>query len=155
VPAETVLRHHDSIETPVAGRDVCVTFSWSGDAHGQNAALSSAAALTKVIDGICYDPDMDMIYLAADVVEDFRKMMECCSFNQNAFPVVFYCDMFAFRKLTRMKIQILSMFASVASVGYTRQGLNLSVIWLRENMNQIGGIVVDRPAIRPILATCV
>jgi hypothetical protein len=76
VPAETVLRHHDSIETPVAGRDACVTFRWSGDAHSQYAALSSAAALTKVIDGICYDPDMDMIYSAVDVVADFRKMLE-------------------------------------------------------------------------------
>jgi hypothetical protein len=77
VPADSVLHQYDSIERPVDGRDTCVTFRWSeGDANENGAVLSSAAALTKVIDGICYDPDRDMIYRSDDVVEEFRKKLQ-------------------------------------------------------------------------------
>ena len=76
MPAEPIVHRHDSIERPLEGRDTCVTFHWSDDMGSQGAALSSAAALTKAIDGICYDPDMDLIYTGNDAVLEFKKLLE-------------------------------------------------------------------------------
>lgn len=57
----------------VGGREKCATFRWGGDLTEMAAALSAAAALTKLTDGIYYYPNDDIVYGADEAVEATRR----------------------------------------------------------------------------------
>ncbi len=71
--AADILESYSHITEQVGDRDKCATFRWGGDLVECAAALSSAAALTKLADGIYFYPDDDIIRTAADVVETTRE----------------------------------------------------------------------------------
>lgn len=68
-PAAEILSSYSHIMPRVGNRDMCATFRWGGDLTECAAALSAAAALTKLTDGIYYYPDDDILYDADEVVE--------------------------------------------------------------------------------------
>ena len=72
-PAVGVLESYPHIAEQVGSRDMCVTFRWGGDLAECAAAISSAAALTKLVGGIYFYPDDDIIRTADDVVEATRE----------------------------------------------------------------------------------
>ena len=71
--AAGILASYPQMATRVAGRDKCATFRWGGDLTECAAALSSAAALTKLADGIYFYPADEIVYTAQDVVEATRQ----------------------------------------------------------------------------------
>lgn len=72
-PAAGILESYSHLAEQVGGRDMCATFRWGGDLMECAAAISSAAALTKLADGIYFYPDDDIIRTAEDVVETTRQ----------------------------------------------------------------------------------
>ena len=72
-PAAGILESYSHITEQVGSRDMCATFRWGGDIMECAATISSAAALTKLSDGIYFYPDDDIIRTAADVVEATRE----------------------------------------------------------------------------------
>jgi hypothetical protein len=72
-PASEVLSTYPHIAERVRPRDMCATFRWGGDINEMCAALSAAAALTKLTDGIYFWPDDDTIYAADEAVEATRR----------------------------------------------------------------------------------
>jgi hypothetical protein len=72
-PAVDLLSSYSHIADHVGDREKCATFRWGGDLTEMAAALSAAAALTKLTDGIYYYPNDDIIYGAAEAVEATRS----------------------------------------------------------------------------------
>lgn len=72
-PAADILSSYSHITPRVGRRDKCATFRWGGDMMECGAALSAAAALTKLTDGIYFYPDDDIIYSADEAVEATRR----------------------------------------------------------------------------------
>jgi hypothetical protein len=72
-PATNILSSYTHIASQVGSRDRCATFRWGGDLIECAAALSAAAALTKLTDGIYFYPDDEILYGADQVVEATRK----------------------------------------------------------------------------------
>lgn len=68
-PARDLLDAYPHIADRVGGRERCATFRWSGDRLEMSAALSAAAALTKLTDGVYFYPDDDIIYGADEAVQ--------------------------------------------------------------------------------------
>jgi hypothetical protein len=75
-PAADILGSYSHIAPRVGSRDKCATFRWSGDMMECGAALSAAAALAHVADGIYFYPDDDIIYDAAEAVTATRRDLE-------------------------------------------------------------------------------
>lgn len=70
--ARDVLANYSHIVADVANRDKCATFRWGGDIVECAAALSAAAALTKLTDGIYFYPDDDILYDGNAAIEATR-----------------------------------------------------------------------------------
>jgi hypothetical protein len=75
-PAADVLSSYSHIATTVGARDKCATFRWSGDMAECGAAISAAAALTKLSDGIYFYPDDDILYNGDEAVAATRNDLE-------------------------------------------------------------------------------
>ena len=54
-------------------RDQCATFRWSSDLIEMAAAISAAAALTKLADGVYYYPDDDIVRGADEAVKSVQQ----------------------------------------------------------------------------------
>jgi hypothetical protein len=52
----------------VGDRESCATFRWGGDLLEMCAALSAAASLVKITDGIYFYPDDDIVYGADEAL---------------------------------------------------------------------------------------
>lgn len=72
-PAANVLSGYSQIASAVGDRDKCVTFRWGSDLTECAAALSAAAALVRLTDGIYFYPDDDLLYGADDALEVTRS----------------------------------------------------------------------------------
>lgn len=72
-PTADVLSSYAHMESKVAGRDRCATFRWGNDLTECAAALSAAAALTKLTDGVYFDPDDDVLYNVEEAIEAVRR----------------------------------------------------------------------------------
>ena len=72
-PAADILSNYPHAMSKVGGRDKCVTFRWGSDLTECAAALSAAAALTRVADGVYFYPDDDVLYGADEAVEATRR----------------------------------------------------------------------------------
>jgi hypothetical protein len=72
-PAAETLSHYPQIAPIVGDRAACATFRCGGDLIEMAAALSSAAALTKLANGIYYCPNDEIVYDADEVVEAMRN----------------------------------------------------------------------------------
>ena len=68
-PTTDFLKTYPHIAGQVGDRATCATFRWSGNLLEMCAALSAAAALTKLTDGIYFYPDDDIIYGADEAVQ--------------------------------------------------------------------------------------
>ncbi|SRR5581483_5173 len=71
--AADVLPTYPHVAARVGARDKCATFIWGGELTEMCAALSAAAALAKLADGIYFYPDDDIIYTADEAVEAVRR----------------------------------------------------------------------------------
>jgi len=67
-PAADILSNYPHIAARVGSRDKCATFRWGGDMMECGAALSAAAVLAHVADGIYFYPDDDIVYDAVEAV---------------------------------------------------------------------------------------
>jgi hypothetical protein len=67
-----LLEVYTDLAEQVGPRDMCVTFRWSGDLLEHAAAISSAAALTKLTEGIYFAPDDGIVRTVANVLEETR-----------------------------------------------------------------------------------
>lgn len=72
-PAANVLSAYPHVTPKVGGRDKCATFRWGSDLTECAAALSAAAALAKLTDGIYFYPDDNVIYNADEAIEATRR----------------------------------------------------------------------------------
>jgi hypothetical protein len=72
-PASDLLSYYPHIADRVGDRKKCATFRWGEDLTEMAAALSAAAALTKLTDGIYYYPNDDIVYGAGEVIEATRS----------------------------------------------------------------------------------
>ena len=68
-PSAQILSAYPHIADRVGTRDKCATFRWGGDLAEMSAAVSAAASLAKLADGIYFYPDDDILYGADDAVE--------------------------------------------------------------------------------------
>ena len=75
-PAGDILASYRHIAPRVGGRDKCATFRWGGDMMECGAALSAAAALANVADGIYFYPDDDIVYDAAEAVTATQRDLQ-------------------------------------------------------------------------------
>lgn len=72
-PTQDILSSYSHIAERIGDREKCVTFRWGGDLTEMAAALSAAAALTKLADGVFYYPDDDLVFGADEAVETIRR----------------------------------------------------------------------------------
>lgn len=72
-PARDCLDAYPHIAARVGGRERCATFRWGGNFLEMCAALSAAAALTKLTDGVYFYPADDIIYGADEVIQATRR----------------------------------------------------------------------------------
>jgi len=72
-PAADILASYEHVVPQVGNRDMCATFRWGGDPIECAAAISAAAALTKLTDGIYFYPDDDIVHTADDVLDAARQ----------------------------------------------------------------------------------
>jgi hypothetical protein len=68
-PTPDFLETYPHIADQVVARATCATFRWGGNLLEMCAALSAAAALTKLTDGVYFYPDDDIIYGADEAVQ--------------------------------------------------------------------------------------
>lgn len=80
-PAATVLSAYASITPSVGERDKCVTFRWGSDLTECAAAMSAAAALAKLTDGIYFYPDDDLLYDPDEAIEATRRDLSSIELN--------------------------------------------------------------------------
>jgi hypothetical protein len=80
-PAPEILASYPHIEPVVGERDLCVTFCWGGDLLECAAALSSAAALAEITDGLWYDPQDGAFLEADEAVAATRKELDSITGN--------------------------------------------------------------------------
>ncbi len=71
--AADVLSSYPHVAARIGARDKCATFIWGGDLTEMCAALSAAAALAKLADGIYFYPADDIIYAADEAIEAVRR----------------------------------------------------------------------------------
>ncbi len=74
-PAGSYLESYPHIAEQVGSREKCVSFRWGGDLVEAAAALSCGAALTKLTDGIFYDPDADRVFTADKVLDGVQEYL--------------------------------------------------------------------------------
>src|SRR5882762_2992902 len=74
--ASDVLANYTDIASRIGNRDKCASFRWGGDLNELAAAISSAAALAKVADGIYYYPNDGILYDAEEAVAATRRDLE-------------------------------------------------------------------------------
>ena len=67
-PATDFLKTYPRVADRVGDRTICATFRWGGSLLEMCIALSAAAALTKLTDGIYFYPDDDIVYGADEAV---------------------------------------------------------------------------------------
>ena len=72
-PAADVLSAYPHVASKVGDRDRCATFRWGSDLTECAAALSAAAALAKLTDGVYFYPDDDIFYNADEALEATRR----------------------------------------------------------------------------------
>lgn len=72
-PAASILSSYPHITPTVGGRDMCATFRCGSDLSEYASALSAAAALTMLTDGIYFYPDDDLLYDANEALEATRR----------------------------------------------------------------------------------
>lgn len=82
-PATSVLAACPHITPTVGDRDKCVTFRWGSDLTECAAALSAAAALAKLADGVYFYPDDDLLYNADQAIEATRKDLNSIRSHSN------------------------------------------------------------------------
>jgi hypothetical protein len=68
-PAADILSSYPHIAPMVGVRNMCASFRWGGDLTECAAAISAAAALAKLTDGIYFYPDDDLVYRAGEAIE--------------------------------------------------------------------------------------
>jgi hypothetical protein len=78
-PAASYLESYPHIAEQIGGRDRCVSFRWGGDLVEAAAAISSAAALTKLTDGIYFDPETDRVFTADVVLDGIQEDLSALS----------------------------------------------------------------------------
>src|SRR5262245_16584297 len=71
-PTEDVLSSYAHIRNKVSDREKGATFIWGGNQTEMTAALSAAAALIKLSDGVYYYPSDNVIYDSDEAVEAIR-----------------------------------------------------------------------------------
>jgi hypothetical protein len=74
-PAASYLESYPHIAEQIGSRDKCVSFRWGGDLVEAAAAISCSAALTKLTDGIFFDPDADSVFGADTVLDDVKEYL--------------------------------------------------------------------------------
>jgi hypothetical protein len=67
-PTSDIVSTYPHVAVRVGGRDMCATFRWGADLMECGAALSAAAALAYIADGVYFYPDDDIVYDAAEAV---------------------------------------------------------------------------------------
>lgn len=72
-PAAEILSFYPHLSKQAGGRDATACFRWGGDLTEMAAALSAAAALAKLTDGLYYYADDDLLYNADEALEATRK----------------------------------------------------------------------------------
>jgi hypothetical protein len=72
-PAAAYLESFPDIAKHVGARDTCVSFRSGGDVVEAAAAIACGAALTKLTDGIYFDPETDQVFSADTVLEGVQE----------------------------------------------------------------------------------
>ena len=71
--SQDILSSYSHIAESVGDREKCATFRWGGDLTEMAAALSVAAALTQLVDGVYYYPNDDIVYGRDDAVKTLSE----------------------------------------------------------------------------------
>jgi len=71
--ATDVLDAYPHIAERIGAREMAASFRWGGDLNEMAAALSAAAALANLTDGIYFDPQDDVLYSAAEALVATRR----------------------------------------------------------------------------------
>jgi hypothetical protein len=71
--SEDLLRANRQLANHVRPDDVCAVFTWGGDLKECAAAVSAAASLTAVAEGIMYDPQEDERFGVIEAQQCARK----------------------------------------------------------------------------------
>jgi len=77
--AADVLEGYRHLKARVGSRDCCATFRFGRDIEEMFAAMTAAAALTKLSDGRYYFPDEDVLYNGDQAVEAAQEELDDAS----------------------------------------------------------------------------
>ncbi len=72
-PAAEILSDYEHIAAQVGSRDQCATFRWGSNMLECGAAISAAAALAQVADGLYFYPMIDIVFDADEAVVATRN----------------------------------------------------------------------------------
>lgn len=72
-PAADVVLSYGHVASHIGSRDMCATFRWGGNLAECAAAISAAAGLAKLTDGVYFYPDDDIIRNAEETLEATRQ----------------------------------------------------------------------------------
>jgi hypothetical protein len=75
-PASEIKETYSEFADAFAERDVSGNFRWGGDLNEMASALVASAALTKLSDGICFDPQEGACLDSASAVEQAKSGVE-------------------------------------------------------------------------------
>ena len=71
--ATDIVESFPHIAQRIGSRDMSASFRWGGNLDEMAAALSAAATLAKLTDGIYFYPDDDILYDADEAIEATRN----------------------------------------------------------------------------------
>jgi hypothetical protein len=74
-PAADYVKSHPGIAREVGDRNLCASFRWGHDLREFAVAISAAAALTRLTDGIYYDPESENTLTANKVYDGTRQVL--------------------------------------------------------------------------------
>lgn len=74
--AADIVRSDEGLTGRLDGRDVCVSFRWSGDLDELAAAVTAAATLAHVAGGLFFDPQEDLVAEGDAILTAAAEYME-------------------------------------------------------------------------------
>ena len=71
-----LIESYPDLKQKTEGLDTSAAFVWSGDLNEFVSAVSSAAILTQLSDGLMYDPQEDQVFGGSEAVLQARQTIE-------------------------------------------------------------------------------
>lgn len=75
-PTSELVDAYSNVANYIGGRDLSTNFTWGGDLIECAAAVTAAAALSKIADGILFDPQEGLFFNGDEAIAMARQTVE-------------------------------------------------------------------------------